>query len=309
MTTIQPTAPRDTTDMRELGCTGLAREIRARAASGAAELAESGTTPGLAVVVATDDESSAWYVRSIARAAGKAGIDCRTVDLGAGAEPERIRATLERLSADESVHGIILQTPLPTGARFEDLASAIDPRKDVDGANPVSLGNLAAGLPAHPPATAAAVLTLLDHHEIELAGRNCVVVGRSNVVGKPVAQLMLQRDATVTICHRYTPDLTAFTPDADVLVVAVGKPGLITDKHVREDAIVVDVGTTPTADGGLLGDVDPSVRVAGLTPVPGGVGPVTTALLLEHTVQSAIRAAREARHRAGSPPRTGSEQR
>lgn len=298
MTTIQPTAPRTTEAIRELGGTGLAREIRARAAANAAELAETGITPGLAVVVATDDESSAWYVRSIARAAGKAGIDCRTVDLGPGAEPERIRAALEKLSADESVHGIILQTPLPADAHFEELASAIDPRKDVDGANPVSLGNLAAGLPAHPPATAAAVLELLDHHDIELAGRNCVVVGRSNVVGKPVAQLLLQRDATVTVCHRHTPELTAFTPDADVLVVAVGKPGLINDKHVRDGSVVVDVGTNPTADGGLVGDVEPSVRVAGLTPVPGGVGPVTTALLLQHTVRSAIRTARRVGHTA-----------
>ncbi|GAA1210149.1 bifunctional 5,10-methylenetetrahydrofolate dehydrogenase/5,10-methenyltetrahydrofolate cyclohydrolase [Prauserella alba] len=307
MTTIQPTEPGTTAAVRELGGSGLAREIRARAAADAAELADSGVTPGLAVVVATDDESSAWYVRSIARAAGKAGIDCRTVDLGAGAEVERIRAALETLSADESVHGIILQTPLPAGAHFEDLASAIDPRKDVDGANPVSLGNLAAGLPAYPPATAAAVLELLDHHEVELAGRNCVVVGRSNVVGKPVAQLLLQRDATITVCHRHTPELTAFTPDADVLVVAVGKPGLITDKHVRDGAIVIDVGTNPTADGGLVGDVDPSVQVAGLTPVPGGVGPVTTALLLQHTVWSATRSVRRLRHAAGAQPRTGSE--
>lgn len=307
MTTMQPTEIRSDDAVRELGGTGLAREIRTRAAVDAAELTESGTTPGLAVVVATDDESSAWYVRSIARAAGKAGIDCRTVDLGAGADPQLIRATLEQLSADGSVHGIILQTPLPAGAHFEDLASAIDPRKDVDGANPVSLGNLAAGLPAYPPATAAAVLELLDHHEVELAGRNCVVVGRSNVVGKPVAQLLLQRDATVTICHRHTPELTAFTPDADVLVVAVGKPDLITDKHVRDGAIVVDVGTNPTTDGGLVGDVDPSVHVAGLTPVPGGVGPVTTALLLQHTVRSAVRSARRPRHAAESQLRTSSE--
>lgn len=307
MTTIQPTAPRTTEAIRELGGTGLAREIRARAAANAAELAETGITPGLAAVVATDDESSAWYVRSIARAAGKAGIDCRTVDLGPDAEPERIRAALEKLSADESVHGIILQTPLPAEAHFEELASAIDPRKDVDGANPVSLGNLAAGLPAHPPATAAAVVELLDHHEIELAGRNCVVVGRSNVVGKPVAQLLLQRDATVTVCHRHTPELTAFTPDADLLVVAVGKPGLITDKHVRDGSIVVDVGTNPTADDGLVGDVEPSVRVAGLTPVPRGVGPVTTALLLQHTVRSAIRTARGVGYITDSQLRPGQE--
>ncbi|WP_433869194.1 bifunctional 5,10-methylenetetrahydrofolate dehydrogenase/5,10-methenyltetrahydrofolate cyclohydrolase [Saccharopolyspora sp. CA-218241] len=297
MTTLHPTPPRAPGRAgAELGGTGLARTIRVRAAANAAELAEAGVPPQLAVVVATEDEASAWYVRSIAKAAAKAGIECRVEDLGPAAGPERIRATLEELSADEAVHGIILQTPLPAGADFEDLTAAIAPDKDVDGASPLSLGRLAAGLPAHPPATAAAVLELLDHHGVELVGRTCVVVGRSNVVGKPVAQLLLQRDATVTICHRHTADLAAVTPTADVLVVAVGKPGLITAEHVREGAIVIDVGTNPTSGGELVGDVELSVlaRAGGLTPVPGGVGPVTTALLLRHTVQAAMRSAHRA---------------
>ncbi|MGY1593626.1 bifunctional 5,10-methylenetetrahydrofolate dehydrogenase/5,10-methenyltetrahydrofolate cyclohydrolase [Geodermatophilus sp. SYSU D00708] len=273
-----------------LSGTELAARIRAEAATAAAELAAAGTPPRLAVVVATADESSAWYVRSIARAAERTGITCTVVDLGETATPDRIRAELAALSADPAVHGIILQTPLPAGAVVEDLAASIDPAKDVDGANPLSLGRLAAGLPAHPPATAEAVLALLDAHGVPLSGAHAVVVGRSTVVGKPVAHLLLQRDATVTVCHSRTKDLAAVTRSADVLVAAVGRPELITAEHVAEDAVVIDVGTNPTADGGLVGDVDAGSvtgRAAGLTPVPGGVGPVTTALLLQHTVASA----------------------
>jgi methylenetetrahydrofolate dehydrogenase (NADP+) / methenyltetrahydrofolate cyclohydrolase len=271
---------------------GLAADIRARTTAQAAELSAAGTRPRLAVVVATADESSAWYVRSIAKAAEKCGISCTIADLGPGATPERIRATLTELSEDPGMHGIILQTPLPPGADFDELASSIDPGKDVDGANPVSLGRLVANRTAFAPATAEAVLALLDHHEVPLAGRNVVVVGRSTVVGSPAAQLLLHRDATITICHRHTKDLATHTKQAAVLVSAVGRAGLITAEHVAPDAIVIDVGTNPTEDGGLVGDVDPvSVqgRAAGLTPVPGGVGPVTTALLLRHTVQSAAR--------------------
>jgi methylenetetrahydrofolate dehydrogenase (NADP+)/methenyltetrahydrofolate cyclohydrolase len=240
--------------------------------------------------VATADESSAWYVRSIARAAEKTGIACSIVDLGESATPDRIRAELAALSADPAVHGIILQTPLPGDAVFEELAAAIDPAKDVDGATPLSLGRLAAGLPASAPATAEAVLAVLDHHGIPLSGAHAVVVGRSTVVGKPAALLLLQRNATVTVCHRNTKELAAVCRAADVLVAAVGRPNLITAEYVAEDAFVIDVGTNPTPDGGLVGDVDAgSVTgfAAGLTPVPGGVGPVTTALLLRHTVASA----------------------
>jgi methylenetetrahydrofolate dehydrogenase (NADP+)/methenyltetrahydrofolate cyclohydrolase len=268
----------------------LAAGIRAEVAAAAAELAAAGTPPRLAVVVATADESSAWYVRSIARAAEKTGIACSVIDLGETATPDRIRAELAALSGDPAVHGIILQTPLPADAVFEDLAASIDPAKDVDGVNPVSLGRLTAGLPAFASAPAEAVLALLDHHAIPLAGAHTVVVGRSIVVGKPAAQLLLQRDATVTVCHRHTKELAEVTRSADVLVAAVGRPNLITAEFVAEDAVVIDVGTNPTPDGGLVGDVDADSvtgRAAGLTPVPGGVGPVTTALLLQHTVASA----------------------
>ncbi|MEV0316584.1 bifunctional 5,10-methylenetetrahydrofolate dehydrogenase/5,10-methenyltetrahydrofolate cyclohydrolase [Nonomuraea fuscirosea] len=272
--------------MKTLTGRDLAAAIRTQTQAEAA----SGTQPRLAVVVATADEASLWYVRSIAKAAAAVGIDCDLVDLGPQATPERIGETLARLSADAGVHGVMLQTPLPAGASAQELAAAIDPRKDVDGANPLSLGRLAAGLPAFPPATAAAVMALLDHHGVELTGRRAVVVGRSTVVGKPLAHLLLDRHATVTVCHSRTRDLASVTAQAEVLVAAVGRAGLIGAGHVAPGAVVIDVGTNPTDDGGLTGDVDFAAvaEVAGaLTPVPGGVGPVTTALLLRHVARAA----------------------
>ncbi|MYS24694.1 methenyltetrahydrofolate cyclohydrolase /5,10-methylenetetrahydrofolate dehydrogenase (NADP+) [Streptomyces sp. DvalAA-14] len=278
---------------RSLTGAGRAAELRAEVAAAAAGLTANGTTPRLAVLVATEDESTAWYVRSIARAAARTGIVCDTVTLPATAAPDRIRERLAELSADPAVHGVILQTPLPEGAVAAELAAAIAPDKDVDGANPLSLGRLAAGQPAFAPATAAAVLELLDAHGIALSGRRVAVVGRSTVVGKPLAHLLLDRDATVTVCHSRTADLAAVTRQADVVVAAAGRAGLITAAHVAAGAVVVDVGTNPTPDGGLTGDVDAAsvAPTAGaLSPVPGGVGPITTALLLRHTVRAAGRA-------------------
>ncbi|GAA5107215.1 bifunctional 5,10-methylenetetrahydrofolate dehydrogenase/5,10-methenyltetrahydrofolate cyclohydrolase [Haloechinothrix salitolerans] len=269
----------------------LAATLRARSAEVAAELAAGGTPPPkLAVVVATEDESSHAYVRSIARAAHKVGLACDIVDLGAGASTPEIQKTLTALGDDDDVHGTIVQTPLPPGVAAQDVVTSIDPAKDVDGANPSSLGRLATGLPAFAPATAEAVIALLDHHEIELAGKDVVVVGRSTVVGVPVAHLLLARDASVTVCHSRTADLAAHTRQADIVIVAAGRPELVTGDHIAARTVVVDVGTNPTDDGGLVGDVAAAQvgAIAGaLTPVPGGVGPVTTALLLWHTVDAA----------------------
>ena len=194
----------------------LAASIRAETAARAAELAAARRTPTLAVVTATADEASAWYVRSLSRTAAKAGIACDVTDQ-VPADPSRpesqdatvegIRVALIALSENPLIHGILLQTPLPGGARLADVAGLIDPAKDVDGANPTSLGRLMTGLPAFAPATAAAVLALLDSYEVALSGRRVVVVGRSAVVGKPVAQLLVARDATVTVCHSRTVDL------------------------------------------------------------------------------------------------------
>jgi methylenetetrahydrofolate dehydrogenase (NADP+)/methenyltetrahydrofolate cyclohydrolase len=264
----------------------LAAQIRAASAVQAAELASAGRPPRLAVVTATDDEASAWYVRSLENAAAKVGIAC---DVLRTSTAVGITATLTQLADDPEVHGVMLQTPLPDGAGLAELARTIPPEKDVDGASPESLGRLVAGLPAFAPATAAAVLALLDHHEVELLGRHAVVVGRSVVVGKPTAHLLLDRHATVTVCHSRTADLAAITRQADILVVAAGRAGLIGPRHVAPGTTVIDVGTNAAADGGLAGDVDPAVAqvAAALSPVPGGVGPVTTALLLRHVVEAA----------------------
>ncbi len=281
----------------ELGGRELAAQLRTRTAGQAACIAATGTDVQLAAVTATADEAAAWYLRSLATAAAKSGIACEVTDLGASASPAHIGSALAALSADPAVHGIILQTPLPFPARSQDLAGLIDPAKDVDGANPVSLGRLAAGLPAFAPATAEAVVVLLDFHGIELAGRRAVVVGRSAVVGKPLALLLVARDATVTICHSRTRDLAEVTSQADILIAAAGRPGLITAAHVRPGAVVIDVGTNPTADGGLVGDVDAAgvaVVAAALSPVPGGVGPVTTAQLMSNTVSAAAALTRPA---------------
>ena len=267
----------------------LATTIRAAAAARAAELTVAGRQPRLAVVTATDDEASAAYVRSIANAAGKEGIAC---DLLRTTTAAGVSATLAQLADDPEVHGVLLQTPLPDGALLADLARAIPAGKDVDGASPESLGRVMAGLPAFAPATAEAVLALLDYYQVELHGRRAVVVGRSVVVGKPVAHLLLDRHATVTIGHSRTADLAAITRQADVLVVAAGRAGLIGPEHVSPGATVIDVGTNVTDAGQLAGDVDPAVAgvAAALSPVPGGVGPVTTALLLRHVVEAAAAA-------------------
>ncbi|GAA1814293.1 bifunctional 5,10-methylenetetrahydrofolate dehydrogenase/5,10-methenyltetrahydrofolate cyclohydrolase, partial [Planosporangium flavigriseum] len=252
-------------------------------------LRAAGTTPTLAIVVPTDDEATAWYVRSIVRAAERVGITARQIDLHGTTAPELI-TELAALSADPGVHGIICQTPLPKGVTLDQIGQHIAPAKDVDGANPESLGRLAAGLPAFAPATAQAVVEILQREQVPLAGADVVVVGRSNVVGKPAALLLLAENATVTICHSRTRDLAAHTRQGEVLVAAVGRAKMLGADHVRPGAVVIDVGTNPTEDGGLVGDVDTEAVesvAAAITPVPGGVGPVTTALLLRNVVTAA----------------------
>ncbi|UXM92158.1 bifunctional 5,10-methylenetetrahydrofolate dehydrogenase/5,10-methenyltetrahydrofolate cyclohydrolase [Paenarthrobacter sp. JL.01a] len=270
----------------------LAGLIKQRAQEQARALESSGRHPVLAVVVATDDESTLWYVRSIERAAERAGIGCRIVDLGHDATEQVLASVLSDLSVESSVHGIILQTPLPAGVKTDSVVGLIAPEKDIDGANPLSLGRLAVGQPAFAPATARAVVELLDHFEVPVAGRNVTVVGRSAVVGKPLSLLLLERDATVTICHSKSGPLERYTQPADVVVVAVGRAGLLKGGHLSPETVVVDVGTNVLPDGSLVGDVDEASVTgvaAALTPVPGGVGSVTTALLLLHTVEAASR--------------------
>jgi methylenetetrahydrofolate dehydrogenase (NADP+)/methenyltetrahydrofolate cyclohydrolase len=267
----------------------IAAGINAATTAQAAVLTSAGARPTLAVVVPTMDEATAWYVRSIVRAAAKVGVGCVVADLPDTTGPA-ISASLDELSADPAVHGVMCQTPLPDGLALHDVAGHIAPAKDVDGASPVSLGRLAVGLPTFAPATAEAVTEILHHEQIPLAGRRVVVVGRSAVVGKPAALLLLADHATVTICHSRSKDLAGLCREGEVIVAAAGRAHLLGAEHIAKGAVVIDVGTNPAPDGGLTGDVDAAAvghLAEALTPVPGGVGPVTTAILLRHVVMAA----------------------
>jgi methylenetetrahydrofolate dehydrogenase (NADP+)/methenyltetrahydrofolate cyclohydrolase len=262
----------------------LAAEIRAAAGEEASLL-----EPVLAAVVATDDPATGWYAGSIAGAAAATGIELREVRLPP-ADVSGVLRRLDELSADPSVDGIICLTPLPGGLTLAEAGERIAAGKDVDGASPTSLGRLAAGLPAFAPATAQAVMELLRHAGTPLEGADAAVVGRSTVVGKPLALLLLAAHATVTVCHTRTRELEETTRRAGVLVAAAGRAELIGAAHVRPGAVVIDVGTNEAPDGGMVGDVDTAAvePIAGLvTPVPGGVGPVTTAVLLRNVVTAA----------------------
>ncbi len=277
---------------RILDSVAVCADIHTRLRATSAALTAAGTTPTLAVVTATDERITSLWTRTLVRAANRTGIRCRSIALGPQATAEHIRATLSALSDDPAVHGIVLQAPLPPGLAMDTLTDAIAVAKDIDGANPLSAGRLARDLPAFAPAIARAVVTVLNHHAVRIRDRTAVVVGRSNAVGKPIADLLLQRNASVTICHRHTTDLAGITRTADVVVVAAGHPGLIVPDHVRPDAVLIAVGLYPTHSGGLGGDGDAAAvtgRVAAVTPVPGGVGPVTTAMLLDHTLRAVPR--------------------
>jgi methylenetetrahydrofolate dehydrogenase (NADP+) / methenyltetrahydrofolate cyclohydrolase len=262
----------------------LAEKIRASVRD---EVAELGSV-GLATVLVGDDPASDVYVRGKHKAAGEAGISSVDRRLSAGTTQEELLEILDGLNRDEEVDGILVQLPLPDQIDSEAVLRAVEPMKDVDGFHPFNAGRLFAGHPTFVPATPRGVMSLLEEYGLELAGAHAVVVGRSNIVGKPVAHLLLGENATVTICHSRTRDLAEETRRADVLVVAIGRPGLVTPEMVKPGAAVIDVGISRT-DEGLRGDVDPNVadRAGFLTPVPGGVGPMTIAMLLRNTVQAA----------------------
>ena len=268
----------------------IAQQVRDQvAADVAAFTAETGVTPGLATVLVGDDPASAVYVANKRRACVAAGIADLHRHLPADVEQTQLVAHLQELNADPQVSGILLQLPVPAHLDATLLTGLIAPDKDVDGLTPISAGRLMQGAPGLRPCTPSGVIELLDRHEVPLEGAEAVVVGRSALVGKPLIHLLLQRNATVTVCHSRTRDLAAVCARADVLVAAVGVPRLIGADAVKPGAAVIDVGINRTDDG-LVGDVDfDAVReVAGLiTPVPGGVGPMTIALLLSNTLAAA----------------------
>jgi len=264
---------------------GLAARIRAEVA---AEVAAFPRPIGLATVLVGDDPASDVYIRMKHKATLEVGIEARDLRLPEETGEAELLDVVAQLNADDAIDGILVQLPLPGQIDEGRVIRAVDPVKDVDGFHPVNAGLLLAGTPGHVPGTPLGVLALLDEYGVALEGANAVVIGRSDIVGKPAALLLLHRHATVTICHSRTRDLAAETSRADVIVAAVGVPGIVTAAMVKEGAAVVDVGINRTAEG-LVGDVDPAVaeRAGLLTPVPGGVGPMTIAMLLRSTVRAA----------------------
>jgi methylenetetrahydrofolate dehydrogenase (NADP+)/methenyltetrahydrofolate cyclohydrolase len=260
-----------------------------------------GIAPTLAVVLVGNDAPSAVYLAQILRSCRNVGITAREVQVSGRVSAAELRARIEELNETASVHGIIVQMPLPKRIPLSAVIDALDPAKDVDGLHPRNVGLMALGYDAFLPTTAQAAVEILRQSGIELDGREAVVVGRSNVVGKPAALLLLREHASVTVLHSHSRDLAAHLRRADVVVVAVGKPGLVTGSMLKPGAVVVDVGIN-VVDGRIVGDVDfESARdvVSAITPVPGGVGPVTNALLMTHV----LRAAREQTTAASSGPR------
>ena len=267
----------------------LAASIRVDLKKKVDALVRRGVKPGLAVILAGDDPASKVYVRNKTRACEEVGVRSQQVDYPASVTQEELIGRIRKLNADPAVHGILVQLPLPKQIDSARVLEAVAPHKDVDGFHEANLGALLAGRPRVVPCTPAGVMRLLEHAGVALAGKHAVVIGRSNIVGKPVAMLLLQKDATVTICHSKTANLAEIARQGDVLIAAVGKAKLVTADMVKPGACVIDVGVNRLADGKLAGDVDfESVKqVAGaITPVPGGVGPMTIAMLLENCVES-----------------------
>jgi methylenetetrahydrofolate dehydrogenase (NADP+)/methenyltetrahydrofolate cyclohydrolase len=268
----------------------LAASVRATQKSAIDALAARGVRPGLAAILVGNDPASHVYVRNKARACEETGVRSEVHAFPDDIAETALLGRLAQLNADPLVHGIVVQLPLPRHLDSSRVLAAVSPMKDVDGFHAVNLGALLQGRPGFVPGTPAGVMRLLEHAGVPLAGKNATIVGRSTIVGKPLALLLLQKDATVTICHSKTPDLGTIAKQADILIAAVGRAKLITAGMVKPGACVIDVGINRLADGKLAGDVDfESVRaVAGsITPVPGGVGPMTVAMLIVNTVRAA----------------------
>jgi len=271
----------------------LARQHRAKAAKRAAKLQTAcGQRPGLAVVLVGDDPASRVYVRSKTRACEDVGLASTQHTLPADTTEEALLGLITELNASKDVHGILVQLPLPEGLNETVVIESISPHKDVDGFHPYNMGRLVAGSPALVPCTPLGIIELIESTGINIEGKDAVVVGRSNIVGKPAAILLLQKNATVTICHSRTARLHEKVRNADIVVASVGKAGFVRGDWIKEGAVVIDVGINRTEDGRLTGDVDfagAAKRAAFITPVPGGVGPMTIAMLMSNTVRAAER--------------------
>ncbi len=271
----------------------VARKLRVEYKARVEQLSSShGLRPGLAVILIGANPASRLYVNNKVRACEEIGIRSERIEFPESVAEGRVLQEIDRLNADPTVHGILVQLPLPTHIGIDAVLERISPDKDVDGFHLYNVGGLLTGSTVFPPCTPYGVQKLLEHEKVEIAGRNVVVVGASNIVGKPTAMMLMQRDATVCICHKLTRDLAIFTLLADILVVAAGVPNLIVPQMVKTGAVVIDVGINRLPDGRIVGDVDfEGVRQKAslISPVPGGVGPMTVTMLLHNTLRSAER--------------------
>ncbi len=267
----------------------LAKKIRAEIAVKTQELIASGVHPHLAVVLVGDDPASAVYVRNKENACKNAGVRSTVIRLGADCDQKTLEETVGRLNDDPQVHSILVQLPLPGHLNASRVIEMIDPRKDVDGFHAVNSGLLMNGQKGFVPCTPRGVMDILAEYGVNPRGKHAVIIGRSNIVGKPMAMLLLAADATVTVCHSRTQNLPEITRQADILIAAVGRRGFVTADMVKPGAVVIDVGINRKDEGGVCGDVAPEVfEIAGMmTPVPGGVGPMTIATLLKNTLDAA----------------------
>ncbi len=256
----------------------------------AAFVAERGYAPGLAVVIVGEDPASQVYVRNKKRACEEVGFYSEGYELPESTTQEELNALVDKLNADEKIHGILVQLPLPKHLNETEVLLRIRPEKDVDAFHPYNVGKIMIGNPDFLPCTPAGVMALLERSGIEIAGKKCVVIGRSNIVGKPMAMLLLHANGTVTVCHSRTKDLAAVTREADILVVAIGRADFVGADMVKEGAVVIDVGMNRRADGKLTGDVnfeEVEPIASAITPVPGGVGPMTITMLMQNTLTAA----------------------
>ncbi len=268
----------------------LAEQVLAECAAKVQDLGRRGVRPGLAVILVGDNPASRAYIGNKVKACGRVGVHSQVHEFAAGTPQAEVIARVRALNADPAIHGILVQLPLPAGLDEAAILAEVAASKDVDGFHVINRGDLLGGHTRFPPCTPAGMMRMLEHAGVDLGGKHAVVVGRSNTVGKPMALLLLGRNATVTICTSKTVDLASHTRRADVLVVAVGRPGLVTGDMIKPGAIVLDVGINRTAEGRLVGDVDfaSAEQVAGhITPVPGGVGPMTVAMLVVNTIEAA----------------------
>ncbi|QSS98910.1 bifunctional methylenetetrahydrofolate dehydrogenase/methenyltetrahydrofolate cyclohydrolase FolD [Pontibacillus sp. ALD_SL1] len=268
----------------------LAEDIRERMTKEVADLRELGVVPGLAVVIVGNDPASLSYVRGKDKASKKVGLESSLIELPEEVSQQELLDLVDRLNHDSKVHGILVQLPLPDHINEDEVIEAISPSKDVDGFHPVSIGRMMAGKETFLPCTPLGILTMFKEKEISLEGKHVVVLGRSRIVGKPIGQMLLNENATVTYCHSRTKNLKDFTQKADILIVAVGKPGFISGDDIKDGAVVIDVGVNRIEDGSLTGDVDfesALEKASYITPVPRGVGPMTITMLLHNTIQAA----------------------